>query len=299
MDIIKNVLLRVDRFKVSPSMLDEELVRLLNGKSRIFFVMLLNNGQILMLHFHFSFDVVVNPNKELGRVTLIQLSSLDTMLTTSRCVFLLLATYTYRSFLPSFFFSNLEWFSKNKPPKPLLFFHPPSNPCPLDLISFHQLLCNTFRLHAPVFANMLSSRVNKNVIFVLSGFYVFLPLLNASSFLPHFLVLFFCLKYELLHWLMITFPDILVWLHKWSGHPVAWICDLMHGKWVQARFFLCLLPLILFGVSFVDYLPNLWRMMYPWERERSEVIDGYLLCRNFKSLFCAVWIYVARVLWLL
>ena len=56
--------------KVGPSMNDEELVRLLDSKCRIShlcFSLFIDLNDALI----FSFGVVVNPNKELGRVTLI------------------------------------------------------------------------------------------------------------------------------------------------------------------------------------------------------------------------------------
>jgi 3-deoxy-7-phosphoheptulonate synthase len=96
--------------KVGPSMNDEELVRLLDSKSRISHLCFSFFTDTLT----FSFGVVVNPDKELGKVTLISRYG-------ARKVHLF-----FYDLLHCYSFSTLEPFSKRKTRNHR--FSPPFNP---------------------------------------------------------------------------------------------------------------------------------------------------------------------------
>ena len=113
--------------KVGPSMNDEELVRLLDSKLHdfvpfVFFLFIIIDLNDALIFYLFSFCVVVNPDKELGKVTLI-----------SRYGARKVPSFTIFCILYSF--SNLEPFFKRKP-EIIAFPHPSIPPLNLILIFF-------------------------------------------------------------------------------------------------------------------------------------------------------------------
>ena len=84
---------------------------------------------------------------------------------------------------------------------------------------------------------------------------------------------------------------------KRSGHPVAWICDPMHGKWVQASF--CPTSFLLVLVSSLFFSPFGQKSSEGYireERDLAKATDEYLprlfCCCKSSVLRVLLWIYI-------